>query len=95
MKHLTLKTISFCLLFLPLGCTSNPAINKSTLQLQKKSEQPLQQKSKAQWTPQMEAGFQQRAKRVIAQIAGKKYGTTSFESEKRSYPKAMILKPLK
>ena len=89
MKHLTFKTITFCLLFLPLGCTSNPSINESTLQLQNKSEQPLQQKSKAQWTPQMEAGFQQRAKRVITQ-ASKKYGTTSFESEKRSYPKAMI-----
>ncbi|MGB7376878.1 MAG: hypothetical protein WA959_09980 [Rivularia sp. (in: cyanobacteria)] len=38
----------------------------------------------------MEAEFQKRAKQVIAQFAGKKYGTTSFESEKRSYPKAMI-----
>ncbi len=90
MKHFTLKTITFCLLFLPLGCTPTPAKNESTLQLQTKSEKPLQQMSKAQWTPQMEESFQQRAKRVIAQLADKKYGTTSFESEKRSYPKAMI-----
>ena len=89
MKYFTLKTITFCLLFLPLGCTGTSAKNESTLQLQSESEQPLQHISKAQWTPEMEAGFQQRAKRVIAQ-ASTKYGTTSFESEKRSYPKAMI-----
>ncbi|MEA5597814.1 hypothetical protein [Rivularia sp. UHCC 0363] len=38
----------------------------------------------------MEAEFQRRAKRVITQLTGQNYGTTSFESEKRSYPKAMI-----
>ncbi len=95
MKHLIFKTITLCLLAFPLGCTSNVAKNKSNLQLQTKSEQlspkPLKQVSTSnQWTPQMEAEFQKRAKQVIAQFAGKKYGTTSFESEKRSYPKAMI-----
>ena len=38
----------------------------------------------------MEAEFQQNAKQVISQLAGKNYGTTAFESEKRSYPRAMI-----
>ncbi len=87
MKHL-IKTITCCLLLLPLGCDRIPAKNKSTLQLQTK---PLQQLSTSnEWTPQMEAEFQRRAKRVITQLTGQNYGTTSFESEKRSYPKAMI-----
>ncbi len=43
-----------------------------------------------QWTPQMEAEFQQRAKNVITKTAGSNYGNTSQENEKRSYPKAMI-----
>ncbi|RUR75739.1 hypothetical protein ACF3DV_28450 [Chlorogloeopsis fritschii PCC 9212] len=38
----------------------------------------------------MEADFQQRSKDVIAKLADSKYGTTAFESEKKSYPKAMI-----
>jgi hypothetical protein len=38
----------------------------------------------------MEADFQQCSKDVIAKLAGSKYGTTAFESEKKSYPKAMI-----
>ena len=91
MKNFTLKTISLCLLFLPLGCTRTPGENQSQPQLQTKSEKSFDLKSnKNQWTPKMEAEFQQRAKKVIAQLAGKKYGTTAFESEKRSYPKAMI-----
>jgi hypothetical protein len=99
MKHL-IKTITCCLLLLPLGCDMpsasrlayrTSAKNESTLQLQTKPAQTLQQIStQSQWTPQMEAEFQQRAKQVITQLAGKNYGTTSFESEKRSYPKAMI-----
>lgn len=38
----------------------------------------------------METEFQQRSQEVITKFAGSNYGTTSFESEKRSYPKAMI-----
>ncbi|MBD2776285.1 hypothetical protein [Iningainema tapete] len=38
----------------------------------------------------MEAKFQQRSKQVITKLAGSNYGSTSFESEKKSYPKAMI-----
>ncbi|MCJ8280331.1 MAG: hypothetical protein MJK14_10595, partial [Rivularia sp. ALOHA_DT_140] len=95
MKHLTRKTITFCLLLLPLGCNSTPAKNESTQQLQtisaQTSHKPSQQVPKSkQWTPEMEAEFQQRAKRIVTKLAGKKYGTTAFESEKRSYPRAMI-----
>lgn len=95
MKHLTIKTITFSLLILPLGCNRTPAKNESTQQLQTISAEPSQnpspQVSKSnQWTPEMEAEFQQRAKRIITKLSGKNYGTTSFESEKRSYPRAMI-----
>lgn len=91
MKHFILKTITLSLLLLSASCNRTNAKNESTLQLETKSQQPLLQDStKNQWTPQMEAEFQQRAKQVITKFAGKKYGTTSFESEKRSYPKAMI-----
>jgi hypothetical protein len=43
-----------------------------------------------EWTPQMEAEFQQRVKYVVTKIAGSGYGSTSQENEKKSYPKAMI-----
>ena len=86
-----IKTITCCLLLLPLGCDRTPAKNESRLQLQTKPYQkPLQKVSTSnKWTPQMEAEFKQRAKQVITK-ASNKYGTTAFESEKRSYPKAMI-----
>ncbi len=38
----------------------------------------------------MNLEFQQRSKEVVAKLAGSNYGTTAFESEKKSYPKAMI-----
>jgi hypothetical protein len=38
----------------------------------------------------MESEFQQRSKEVVTKLAGSNYGTTAFESEKKSYPKAMI-----
>ncbi|MEH2031856.1 MAG: hypothetical protein V7K67_19750 [Nostoc sp.] len=38
----------------------------------------------------MEAEFQQRSQAAITQLAGKHYGNTAFENEKRSYPRAMI-----
>jgi hypothetical protein len=38
----------------------------------------------------MESEFQQRSKEVVIKLAGSNYGTTAFESEKKSYPKAMI-----
>ncbi|MGB7444115.1 MAG: hypothetical protein WA919_23870 [Coleofasciculaceae cyanobacterium] len=41
------------------------------------------------WTPELEAEFEARAKEVIAYYAGKKYGNTHGENEKRSYPYAM------
>lgn len=91
MKHLTLKTIAFCLLVLPLACTPSSAKKESTPQLQIKSEKSFKlESSQNQWTPKMEELFQKRAQKVIKQLALKNYGTTSFESEKRSYPKAMI-----
>ncbi|MEH2461155.1 hypothetical protein [Nostoc sp.] len=34
--------------------------------------------------------FQQRSQEAITQLAGKNYGNTAFENEKRSYPRAMI-----
>lgn len=49
-----------------------------------------QPKAESQWTTAMETEFQQRSKEVITKLAGSNYGTTSFESEKKSYPKAMI-----
>ncbi|KYC42964.1 hypothetical protein WA1_12720 [Scytonema hofmannii PCC 7110] len=38
----------------------------------------------------MEKEFQLRSREVLTKFTDSKYGTTSFESEKRSYPKAMI-----
>ncbi|KAF3890949.1 MULTISPECIES: hypothetical protein [Nostocales] len=38
----------------------------------------------------MEQEFQLRSKDALTKLTDSKYGTTSFESEKRSYPKAMI-----
>ncbi|MBZ8181058.1 hypothetical protein [Oscillatoria salina] len=43
-----------------------------------------------QWTPELEAEFQQRAKQIIAYHANSNYGNTHGENEKRSYPKAMF-----
>ncbi len=47
-------------------------------------------KNDGEWTPELEAQFQQRAQRVIQQMSGLRYGGTANESEKRSYPKAMF-----
>jgi hypothetical protein len=49
-----------------------------------------QVQAKNQWSPKMEAEFQERSKEVIARLAGSNYGNTSQENEKKSYPKAMI-----
>ncbi|ALF56416.1 hypothetical protein ACX27_16245 [Nostoc piscinale CENA21] len=38
----------------------------------------------------MEAEFKERSQQTIAKFAGQKYGSTAFENEKRSYPKAMM-----
>ncbi|MEC4816887.1 MAG: hypothetical protein SAK29_26995 [Scytonema sp. PMC 1069.18] len=38
----------------------------------------------------MEEAFQRRAQEVVEEFALESYGTTSFESEKRSYPRAML-----
>ena len=38
----------------------------------------------------MQAEFQQCSQKAITQLAGKHYGNTAFENEKRSYPRAMI-----
>ncbi|NET59257.1 MAG: hypothetical protein F6K47_24885 [Symploca sp. SIO2E6] len=43
-----------------------------------------------QWTPELEAEYQLRAKEAIAYYAGKGYGNTHGENEKRSYPYAMF-----
>ncbi len=45
-----------------------------------------QSQPESQWTPQMSAEFQQRSQEAITQLAGKNYGNTAFENEKRSYP---------
>ncbi|GAA6620195.1 hypothetical protein NUACC26_060110 [Scytonema sp. NUACC26] len=47
-------------------------------------------KAENQWTPEMEKEFQLRSQAALTKLTDSKYGTTSFESEKRSYPKAMI-----
>ncbi|AFY32905.1 hypothetical protein [Calothrix sp. PCC 7507] len=38
----------------------------------------------------MEAEFQVRSQQAIKKFAGSKYGSTAFENEKKSYPKAMM-----
>ncbi|BAY45098.1 hypothetical protein SAMD00079811_27000 [Scytonema sp. HK-05] len=47
-------------------------------------------KAENQWTQQMETEFQLRSKEVVKKLAASNYGNTAFESEKKSYPKAMI-----
>ncbi|MEM9542464.1 MAG: hypothetical protein AAGA60_23610 [Cyanobacteria bacterium P01_E01_bin.42] len=42
------------------------------------------------WTQELEAEFQRRARVVIEHYAGKSYGTTFGEQEKRAYPLAMF-----
>ncbi|WP_442944718.1 hypothetical protein [Nostoc sp.] len=49
-----------------------------------------QSQPESQWTPQMSAEFHQRSQAGITQLAGKNYGSTAFENEKRSYSRAMI-----
>lgn len=49
-----------------------------------------QPKSEPQWTQKMEAEFQVRSQQAIKKFAGRNYGSTAFENEKRSYPIAMM-----
>ncbi len=51
---------------------------------------PIDPKFKNEWTPELEAEFQQRATQTIRHYAGKGYGNTDGENEKRSYPYAML-----
>jgi hypothetical protein len=46
--------------------------------------------SLAQWTPELEAGFQERKQQYLEKFESGKYGSTAYEYEKQSYPKAMI-----
>jgi hypothetical protein len=49
-----------------------------------------QSQPELQWTPQMSAEFQARSQQAISKFAGSNYGSTAFENEKRSYPRAMM-----
>ncbi|NEU77634.1 hypothetical protein G1O98_00665 [Nostoc sp. UIC10630] len=44
----------------------------------------------AQWTPELEAGFQERKQQYLSKFEPGKYGSTAYEYEKQSYPRAMI-----
>ncbi|MDB9311605.1 hypothetical protein PN462_00725 [Spirulina sp. CS-785/01] len=51
---------------------------------------PVEEGLQNRWPPELEAGFRRRAERAIAHYAGKDYGNTHAENEKRSYPLAML-----
>ncbi|MCC5665109.1 hypothetical protein LC653_14585 [Nostoc sp. CHAB 5784] len=49
-----------------------------------------QSKPESEWTPEMTAAFRARSQQAITNFAGSNYGSTAFENEKRSYPRAMM-----
>jgi hypothetical protein len=53
-----------------------------------------QSKLQSQWTQQMSTEFQQRSKDARAKLSGSNYGSTAFENEKKSYPKAIDLRQI-
>jgi hypothetical protein len=44
----------------------------------------------AQWSPELEAAFQERKREYLGKFESGKYGSTAYEYEKQSYPRAMI-----
>ncbi|MHC5610520.1 MAG: hypothetical protein ACYTXA_05755 [Nostoc sp.] len=42
------------------------------------------------WPPELEAGFQERKQEYLSKFESGKYGSTAYEYEKNSYPRAMI-----
>ncbi|NEP13402.1 MAG: hypothetical protein F6K14_24990 [Symploca sp. SIO2C1] len=93
---------AFCLLALAcgiFGCTNRIIPTTSALeaepviatdnQIQVKPL-PMEPEYRNEWTPELEAEFWIRANEAIQYYAGKGYGNTHGENEKRSYPIAMF-----
>jgi hypothetical protein len=84
-----------------IGCThrvtsttaapdATPTVTVSANDLIRVEPLPVPQQFQNQWTPELEAGFWQRANQAIEHFAGKEYGNTHGENEKRSYALAML-----
>jgi hypothetical protein len=70
--------------------SSSPGITKNSAGLIQVEPSPVDARFKNPWTPELEQQFQQRANQVIRYYAGKNYGNTYGENEKRSYSYAML-----
>ena len=104
MKPLAISHCSvaaFVLAFTVSGCASSvipttpaketePAVTTSTGNLIQVEPLPIPTEYKNQWTPELEAEFWVRANEAIRYYAGKGYGNTYGENEKRSYTYAML-----
>ncbi len=104
MKSRIISTCSIAasvLTLVALGCThrvtsttpapeAKPTVTVSTNDLIRVDPLPVPRQFKNQWTPELEAEFWQRANEAIDHFAGKDYGSTYGENEKRSYAMAML-----
>ncbi|NEO31584.1 MAG: hypothetical protein F6K36_14345 [Symploca sp. SIO3C6] len=66
------------------------AVKASTAKIIGIEAATIESEYKNQWTPELEAEFQNRAQEVIKYYAGQSYGNNNGENEKRSYPRAMF-----
>ncbi|HEY9599474.1 MAG TPA: hypothetical protein V6D33_17570 [Cyanophyceae cyanobacterium] len=84
--------IAFLIGLLIFSCTSKVISTASTPAADEVRVEPLAVtvELKNSWTPELEQEFQQRANQTIQYFAGKDYGNTKGENEKRSYPYAMF-----
>ena len=101
MKHLPFSRypiVTFLLTCAIFGCANQviPTIPTAETELVVTNKliqvEPLPMESQYQnpWTPELEAEFWMRANEAIQYYAGKGYGNTHGENEKRSYPFAMF-----
>lgn len=79
MKKLS-STLAVIIFLLSLGVTQVQLALKLTTQAS----------IETRWTSPMEAEFQRLSQQAIQKLAGSNYGTTAFEQEKKSYPRAMM-----
>ncbi|HEY9650175.1 MAG TPA: hypothetical protein V6C95_05895, partial [Coleofasciculaceae cyanobacterium] len=83
---------AFIIGWLSFSCASKFISTASTPEANEIRVEPLEVAVELNnsWTPELEQEFQQRAKQTIQYFAGKEYGNTRGENEKRSYPYAMF-----
>ncbi len=104
LKRLTMShrsLVAFVLAFAVFGCAdrfipttpakeAEPAVTASTGDQIRVEPLPIPTEYRNPWTPELEAEFWIRANEAIRYYAGKEYGNTHGENEKRSYAFAMF-----